>query len=314
MPMSWWTDLKRQVKFCEPFSEHTTLKVGGIADIWFEPHNLRSLKKVLTSCRKKGIPFLVIGNGSNLLVKDSGVRAVVIHLNSPYFKRISLNNSGLTVGCAVSLKKMVNVTLGKGLGGCEFLAGIPGTIGGALITNAGVRDLFCRNERRYCSIAKKRRQCSIGSIVEEVEVIDREGKLRIIKRKDIRFGYRHSSLEEFIILKAKIKLERKGKGEMKSAIDRFMKYKITSQELVKPSAGSIFKNPPGASAGKLIESCGLKGFRIGDAQVSAKHANFIINIDKAQSRDILALIKLVQDRVRARYDIKLKLEIRIVGE
>lgn len=303
--MNWWPDLKRQVKFCEPFSRHTTLRVGGIADIWFRPHNLRSLKKILTSCRKKGIPFLVVGNGSNILVTDNGVRAVIIHLNSPYFKKISINNDGFTVGCAVSLKKMVNIAQGEGWGGCEFLTGIPGTMGGALITNAGVRDLFCRKKRKYCSV---------GDIVEEVEVIDREGKLRIVKRKNIKFGYRHSSLEEFIILKAKIKLKRKEKEEIKSAIDRFMKYKITTQELVKPSAGSIFKNPPGESAGGLIESCGLKGQRIGGAQVSAKHANFIINLGQAQSRDILALIKLVQDRVKTKYNIKLKPEIRIVGE
>lgn len=305
MPMNWWPDLKKEVKFCEPFSKHTTLRVGGIADIWFEPVNLRSLKKVLTSCHKKTVPFLVIGNGSNLLVKDGGVRAVTIHLNSPYFKRVSFNNNGLTVGCAVSLKKMINIAQEKRLGGCEFLAGIPGTIGGAVITNAGVRDIFCRG---------KRKECSVGDIVEEVEVIDRKGKLRIIKRKDIRFGYRHSNLEGFIILKARIKLEKKRKEEIKSAIGKFMKYKIKTQELVKPSAGSIFKNPLGASAGKLIESCGLKGFRIGDAQISTKHANFIINLDQAQSRDVLALIELVQDRVIAKYDIKLKPEIRIVGE
>lgn len=315
--MNWWRDLKKEIKFCEPLSKHTTLRIGGIADIWFEPLDLRSLKRILSSCRKKGIPFLVIGNGSNLLVRESGVRGVVIRLNSSYFKGIDFypkghkNNSSLIAGCGGSLERLVNFARQKKLGGCEFLTGIPGTVGGALVTNAGVRDVFCPTEKRLCSI---------GDIVEEVTVIDAQGSLRTLERKDIRFGYRRSntlkgtSLHKFILLKAKIKLKRKRIEEVESAIDRFMKYKKATQELIKPSAGSVFKNPLHRSAAELIESCGLKGFRIGDAQLSTKHTNFVINRGEAQARDVLALIKLVQDKVKVECDIELKPEIRIIGE
>lgn len=315
--MNWWRDLKKEIKFCEPLSKHTTLKIGGIADIWFEPQDLKSLKKILSSCRKKGIPFLVIGNGSNLLVKEGGVRGVVIRLSSPYFREIDFylntltgtsghkNNGSLIAGCGGSLERLVNFARQKRLGGCEFLTGIPGTVGGALVTNAGVRDVFC---------PMKKRLYSIGDIVEEVTVIDPQGRLRTLERKDIRFGYRRSSLNKFILLKAKIKLKRKKIEEIESAIDRFMRYKKATQELIKPSAGSVFKNPPNRSAAELIELCGLKGFRIGDAQLSTKHTNFVINRGEAQARDVLALIKLVQDRVKAKHNVELEPEIEIIGE
>ncbi len=317
LPMSWWRDLKKEVKFCEPLSKHTTLRVGGIADIWFEPHNLKSLKKILNSSRKKGIPFLVIGNGSKLLVRESGVRGVVAHLNSPYFKKLNFSNSSLTAGCGVSLEKLVNLSRQKGLGGCEFLTGIPGTVGGALITNAGVRDVFCEKKKRLrypkghkYSIGHK----SIGDIVEEVTVIDPQGILRNLKREKMRFGYRHSNLDKFIILKVKFKLKRKKLKEIDSAINKFMKHKKATQELIKPNAGCIFKNPYNRSAARLIDLCGLKEYRVGGAQISTKHANFIINRANAQARDVLALIKLVQDRVKAKYATELKTEIRIIGE
>lgn len=332
--MNWWQDLKREVKFCEPLSEYTTLRVGGVADIWFEPRNLTSLKKVLALCRKKDIPFLVIGNGSNLLVKQGGVRGVVARLSSPYFKELSSNHNStlkhvpfgvgtsIVVGCGVSLSRLVNFARQRGLGGCEFLAGIPGTIGGALITNAGVRNI----------LSKKEKLCNIGDIVEEVTLIDSQGLLRTLKRKEMKFAYRCSntltgtSLGKFVILKAKIKLQKKKRTEIESAIDKFMNYKKTTQGLAEPNAGSIFKNPPnastlqgtstlkGTSAARLIELCGLKGFKTGDAQVSFKHANFIINRGKAQAADVSTLIRLIQNRVKAKYGVKLQPEIRIVGE
>jgi len=234
-----------------------------------------------------------MGSGSNVLIDDLGVKAVVLRLNSPFFRRLSFRNGHLDVASGVSLSRALRLSQIKGYSGVEFLAGIPGTVGGALAMNAG--------------IAGK----TIGDLVEHAEVMDYNGNVKVLNRKKIKFGYRQSSLAHYIILGARLKLLKKDKGRIKKEIaDRFL-YRRSTQDYSFPSAGCIFKNPGRDQAGRLIDLCGLKGKRIGDACISRRHANFILNLGAAKAEDVMKLINLARKKVKDKFGIALEPEIKI---
>ena len=314
--MKYYKDLKKLTKgkilLNEPLSRHTTFRIGGPAAVWVEPEGVDELRSILKFVKSNRIPFFVIGGGSNLLINDKGFKGVVISLNSDFFKKIKFANNYVSVGSALSLNRLVRKAKENSLGGCEFLSGIPGSVGGALAMNAGTR----RN-----SIFKNHYQ-AIGDLVKEVDVMDSNGRLKTLKKHDINFGYRYSNLGKFIIISTKLKLNRKNKNRISHEINEFLKYKRASQDLLRPSAGCIFKNPrilsnnkvssQTLSAGYLIDAAGLKRYRYGGAAISQKHANYIVNDKGASAKDVLKIMRLVQKRIREKFSISLEPEIKII--
>jgi UDP-N-acetylmuramate dehydrogenase len=239
---------------------------------------------------------LIIGSGSNILVIDKPLNAAVIHLKAACFTNLSRELGVVKAGAGAGLGRFVKYALKHCLSGAEFLIGIPGTLGGALAMNAGGWG-----------------KC-IGDLVVDATVIDYNGKVKVLKKREIKFGYRKSSLSKYIILGARFKLRPSKKKHIKDNLDRYIKYRKETQDLTLPSAGCIFRNPNDHSAGKagrLIDLCGLKGASIGGACVSRKHANFILNKSHAKAEDILRLKKLIEDRVKGRFGIILEPEIII---
>jgi len=291
--MNWWKCLKGRVKLNEPLRTHTTFGIGGSAKFFIEPRNEEDLKSLLNILKRYNISFLVMGAGSNILVCDKGVGGVVLRLSSPYFKKIKIRDNHIEAGAGASLGSVINQAKEHGLSGLEFLVAIPGTMGGALTMNAGAWD---RN---------------IGDLVETVRIMDYNGNIVTLNKNDIKFGYRASSLTRYIILSSCIKLIKRKKSTVKNRIKKYLDLKRSRQDLSVGSAGCIFKNPKGHSAGRLIDLCGLKGKRIGGAFISEKHANFIINRGNAKSRDILKLVALVKKRVKHKFNIILEPEIKI---
>ena len=293
--MNWWRNLKGRIRLAEPLKNHTTFKIGGPAKFFIEPQDPNDLRLLLSLVKRYNLSLLVIGRGSNLLISDKGINGVVLRLNAPWFNKLSYKDNYLEAGSGALLSRVVLFAKGHGLSGAEFLVGIPGTVGGALAMNAGV----ARDNR------------SIAELVESVTVMDYRGNRKILNKKDIRFGYRTSSLSKYIILSALIKLNRKNKEQINDKIKAYLKYRKLTQDLSKPSAGCIFRNPKGHSAGRLIDLCGLKGKRIGDTGVSRKHANFILNLGKGSARDVCKLMDLIRKKVNNKFDINLTPEIKI---
>ncbi|MBU1905835.1 MAG: UDP-N-acetylmuramate dehydrogenase [Candidatus Omnitrophica bacterium] len=289
-----FNEIKGRVRFKESLKRHTSFRIGGAAKFFIQPKDIADLKLVLISAKKYNIPVFIVGAGSNILVDDKGLEAIVLSLSTAYFKKISYSQQYLEAGSGFSLNRMVSGAARHGLSGLEFLIGIPGTLGGALAMNAG-------------AWGKK-----IADIVENVTVADYHGNIKKLDRKNIRFVYRGSSLQRYIIINARLRLCKKKKKEIQNTICEYLKARRSSQGDLALSAGSIFKNPTsGSPAGKLIEQCGLKGRRIGDAYVSPKHANFILNKNKASSTDVIKLISLIRRRVKDKFNIELEPEIKI---
>ena len=295
--MNWRRDLKGKIRFREPLSKHTTFKIGGAARVYIEPRDCADLKILLKKTKRYKIPLRLIGRGSNILVADRGLKAAVIKLSAPYFRKINSEGEKIRVGAGVELAEIIKFCLQHKLGGLEFLWGIPGTLGGALIMNAGISD--------------KGKNLSIGDLVSEVEVMDGCGKIKIFKKEKLKFNYRNSNLANYIVIAASLKLKRQDREKIKAQIKSYARQRCLNQELSYPSAGCIFKNPLHGSAGKLIDLCGLKGTRLGDAEVSPKHANFIINKGKAKAEDVLSLIDYLKRKVKQRFKIDLAPEIEI---
>lgn len=286
--------LLSMMKFCEPMAGHTTFRIGGPADIWAQPVDLDSLAEILNLCRQDNIQVLAVGNGSNLLIKDKGVKACVINFDAGAFKNINIEDNVVTAGSGLCLSKLLNILSDKGLSGIEFLAGIPATVGGALVTNAG-GDKW------------------ISERVEEVTVMDLKGQVSVLNKSDIAFRYRSSSLRKYIVLSAKFRFEKSDRDCIRDNIKKCFSEKLNKQELDKPSAGCVFKNPKGDSAGRLIDASGLKGRNVGGAFVSTKHANFIINSGKATCDDVLKLMDIVRDSVKKDHKVELEPEIKVIG-
>lgn len=298
--------IKGKVKFEEPLSGHTTFRIGGPAWAWVEPADTDELRNLILFSRQEAIPLFIIGRGSNILVKDGGLKGIVVSLESENFRKIDFDLHNLTGGSGLKISELLNLSRMLGLGGCEFLSGIPGTLGGAVVMNAGVRNAV--KESRYDFL-------TVGNLVEEVEVMDYEGNFRRLSKRELKFSYRNSNLFEYIILRCTLKLGPRPKESIEKDIEEFLKRKKDSQDLNFPSAGCIFKNPKDLfiSAGELIESSGLKGERIGYAQVSRKHANFIINRQDAKAGDVLRLMDLIIQKVEKDHGITLEPEIKIIG-
>ncbi len=304
--MSWQEELSKivtgKIRLREKLSGHTTWRIGGETDALVEPTDLVDLAKIIKFARKSKLPVFILGAGSNCLISDKGVKGIVIKLTQPFFNHIELKGNLACVGSGVALSRLINLTQDKGLSGCEFLAGIPGTLGGALAMNAGVRDIC------------------LADLVREVRVLDFTAREKFLKEKDIKFAYRNSGLSKFIIISAKLKLSPKGKKAIFSNIKRFAAYKKNIQDLKSKSAGCVFKNPSqnfqnnNLTAGKMIDACGMKGARVGGAVVSDIHANFILNRGDASAADILKLMRLVKERVRQRFKVSLQPEIKLIGK
>lgn len=285
--------IRGKVRAQEPLNKRTTFRIGGAAEVFIEPKDTADLKLLLKSARKNKKKVLIIGAGSNILAPDKGVNAIVVKLSSPAFTRISCRGIFVEAGTAVSLNNLVRFTAGLGLKGAEFLAGIPGTLGGALVMNAGAWG------------------GTIGALVAEATVLDYNGITKILKRKGLIFQYRKSNLEKFVILSARLKLEKADKTEIIKQSKKYLAQRKITQDNSFCNAGCIFKNPKGKSAGALIDSCGLKGMRVGDAWVSSRHANFILNKGKASAQDVLDLMDIIKKRVKAKLNINLQPEIKI---
>lgn len=289
--MNWPKNSKVRVNY--PLKNKTTFKIGGRALFFSEPIGALELKSLIRHAGKNRLPVFILGAGSNLLVGDRGVRGLVIKLSSPDFKGISLSKDGIRAGAGTALNEIIRFAQNKSLSGLEFLAGIPGTVGGALAMNAG-----CRGS-------------NIGDLVKEAEVMDRGGRVITLKRSQAKFGYREAGLAKYIILSALLKLKNGKKSEIKNTIKKYLEERRRSQDLTMPSAGCIFKNPENDSAGRLIESCGLKGRKAGGALISEKHANFIVNKGNASAKDVLGLIRLAKKEVKDKFKLELQPEIKI---
>ncbi len=284
------------IKIDEILSGFVNFKVGGPADILLIPKNKEQVIKSIEICRENNIPYYVIGNGSNLLIRDGGFRGVVLSLKE--VNNITVDGDVIEAECGAMLKDLSNTALKNSLTGVEFACGIPGTIGGAIHMNAGAYN------------------GEVSQVVESVEVIDENGKVLELNNKQLEFGYRSSRVMRagYIVLCAKFKLV---KGEVKSIKDLVADLtdkRESKQPLEYPSAGSTFKRPEGYFAGKLIEDAGLKGYTLGGAAVSDKHSGFVINKGNATAKDITDLIKYIQDEVKRQFNVELHTEVRIIGE
>lgn len=284
------------VRHDESMAGHTTWKVGGPADIYVEPGSEADLAAILRFCTEHHIPWFIMGRGSNLLVRDGGLRGVVISLAQPVFKGIRMEGQRVACGAGARLKEIVMEARRNGLGGLEFLEGIPGSLGGALRMNAGAMG------------------SSLFQVVESLRVMDPAGQISEWPAGSVAVEYRRCPfLEDHIALSAILKAVPAEKTAIDSRLAEYSQRRWTTQPAA-PSAGCVFKNPPQTSAGKLIDECGLKGFRVGGAVVSDKHANFIVNDGHASAQDVLDLVAIVRNRVKVARGIELETEVKIVGE
>ena len=286
-----------QIKPEEPMKNHVTFRVGGPADFFVTPKNYEELSGVLKCCAKYEMPCYIMGNGSNLLVSDQGYRGVVIQLFRQ-LNDIQCEGNVIRTQAGALLSAVANRALEEKLTGFEFAAGIPGTLGGACVMNAGA----------YGGEMK--------DVLKSVTVLTREGERITLQKNELELGYRTSIIakKDYIVLEAEIELETGDAEEIKAVMDDLKERRTTKQPLEYPSAGSTFKRPEGYFAGKLIQESGLQGFQVGGAQVSEKHCGFVINKDQATAADIAELIRQVQDRVEEKFGVRLETEVKRLGE
>lgn len=287
-----------EVEFNAPMKKYTSFKCGGDAKLLIIPPSAESLSAVIGYCQKCGVKPLILGNGSNILVTDDGINGVVIKIGSGISKIKLLNETTIYCEAGASLQSLCRYALNNSLSGLEFAYGIPGTLGGAVYMNAGAYGGEMKDVLYSCTH------------------IDDSGNSCELLKEDLNLGYRKSAYtyNGCTVVSAVLKLKRADKAEIKAAMDANMKKRKDKQPLEYPSAGSTFKRPEGYFAGALIESSGLKGYTVGGAQVSEKHAGFVINKNKATASDVLELIKNVQNIVYEKHGVMLETEVKIVGE
>ena len=283
----------------EPMSKHTSLKIGGIADYFIKIKSIEELKNVLEFTNKNKIKTTIVGNGTNLLVKDGGIRGVVIKLELIDFKiKKMANEVQITVGSGMTLAALAAVALKEEIAGLEFLSGIPGTIGGAIRMNAGA----------YGSEMK--------DIVVKTRYMTYDGKIKTLDLDEHEFVYRNSifSRLDVIIIDTTISVKKGNKEEIENKMNEYSVSRKNSQPLEYPNAGSTFKRKEGVITAKIIDECGLKGFNVGDAEVSTKHAGFIVNKGKATAKDFLELVEHIKKEIKNKTGLDLELEILVIGE
>lgn len=292
--MSWYAGFEPICRPDCPLAEYTWYRLGGPARWLFEPRDDAELAGLVAACRGAGVPWRVLGRGANVLVRDAGFDGAVLRLDAPFFQRVIYENSQVTAGAGVDFPKLVKETLQRGLVGLEALAGIPGTMGGVTRMNAGGR------------------YGEIGRFVRRVRVLEADGALNDRSAETLGLGYRRTALEGCIVIATTLEL---GPGDREAALARhkhIWNEKYDSQPPVSArSAGCIFKNPPGHAAGRLIDQAGLKGTRAGQAEISARHANFIVAHDGATAADVIGLIELARQRVREQFGVALETEVEI---
>lgn len=287
---------KDNIKTDEIMRKHTSFKVGGPADVMVYPVNFNMVKNLISFFKTNNINYYVMGNGSNLIIKDGGFRGVVINLTK--LNEITVNDDTIIAQCGALLSLVARRALEKGLTDLEFAAGIPGSIGGAIAMNAGAYD------------------GDMSKVVVSALVIDDNGEILELSRDELQLSYRNSIVlnKGYVVLETKLKLHHGDAEAIKAKMNDFAERRRSKQPLEYPSAGSTFKRPEGYFAGKLIQDAGLKGKSVGDAQVSEKHSGFIINKGNATAREIMELINVVQNTVFDMYGVELHTEVRIVGE
>lgn len=281
----------------EPMAKHTSFRIGGPADVLAQPGNEAELAELLKRAAHHAVPVTLVGNGSNILVRDKGIRGLVIKLSN-LFSSITVEGNVLTFGSGISLAMASKKAASLSLSGLEFAVGIPGTIGGAVYMNAGAYD------------------GEMAKVVTSVQVMDRQGQSSQLKAEELDFSYRHTALQNsgLIVTSVTVSLQPSEAESIKAKMDDFSQRRIAKQPLELPSAGSMFKRPVGYFAGTLIEQTGLKGYTVGGAQVSTKHAGFVVNVGGATAKDVLQLIRDVQDRVLAAQGVQLEPEVLVLGE
>lgn len=281
----------------EPMSKHTTFKIGGPADCFVIPSTVEEAVKVIKIIHKYNMPFTMIGNGSNLLVMDKGIRGIVVNLNER-FAKIEQKKNILRVQCGALMADVSKFAGSCSLTGLEFAVGIPGSIGGCIFMNAGAYDGEIKNA------------------VKSVTTVTKDGKLVRYTKEQAQFGYRHSIFQDNgdLILEVELELSFGDKEAIEAKMADLTQRRETKQPLELPSAGSTFKRPPGYFAGTLIDQTGLKGLTVGGAQISTKHAGFVVNIGGATAQNVLDLIAQVQKRVYEKHGVKLYPEVKMIGE
>ena len=281
------------IKQNEPLSKHTTLCIGGNADYFVEIFNEQQLILLLKVIYKNKIKFYIIGGGSNILFSDEGFRGIIIKLCGD-FCRYCIQENKIVCGSAVNLSFLSKITADKELSGLEYFVGIPGTVGGAIYGNAGTKNM------------------SISSVIDKLEIVDFTGIKKILNKKDLKFEYRKSNLQNCVITKAFFILKKTDKNDILKVILQEIDKRKKTQPVGTKNAGCIFKNPKNDSAGRIIDSLNLKNYSIGDIKVSNIHANFIINENNGSAKDMLNLIDFIKNEVKKKYGISLETEIKII--
>ena len=285
-----------KVKFSEPIKNHTYTKLGGKADVFITPSKYKEIQFILHNAYNLNVPVTILGNGSNVIVKDGGIRGITLNLKR--LKKLSSLNNVITAQSGSTLFDVSQKALINELSGFEFACGIPGTVGGALYMNAGA----------YGG--------QISDVLERALVLTEEGEFLTLLKEDMLLGYRRGIFSErkYIVLEADFRLEKSNYFQIKRKMDELTLAREMKQPLEYPSCGSVFKRPPNQYAGKLIQDSGLQGVRIGGAEVSKKHAGFIINVNEAKAEDYIQLIDFIKESVKEKFEVELETEVIIMGE
>jgi UDP-N-acetylmuramate--L-alanine ligase/UDP-N-acetylenolpyruvoylglucosamine reductase len=285
-----------RLKIREPLKPHTSIKIGGPAECWFEPEDAQSLARALKIAKGLGTPVHVLGGGSNLLIADEGLEGLVVHLGAPAFKQLEMRDDEVVAGGGAALSAFLQFLIAHDRGECEFLMGVPAQVGGAVMMNAGSA------------------QAWIGSYLTRLEAVTFDGELRELGREEIPFTYRSSGLKDLVIVRAAFRFPHVPGARTQQNIAEYAEYRKKTQDLRHANAGCMFRNPAGAgkSAGQLIDEAGLKGTRVGHAQISDIHGNFVVNLGGARQRDVLELIRLAEETVDQKYNVRLEREIKVL--
>ena len=292
-------ELEQKIIFDEPMKKHTSFKIGGTADYFFKATTLEELQNIIKFAKIKELPITIIGNGSNLLVTDKGIRGLVIKIDIKKLKKEKKDEFAvIEVGAGNKLMALATKMKDEELSGLEGLSGIPGSVGGAIVMNAGAYGKEMKD------------------VVLSTTCMDKNGKLYTFSNEEQEFSYRNSIFQkkDYIIIETKLKLEYGKKDEIQKRMEEYFKSRKEKQPIEYPSAGSSFKRQEGIITAKLIDDVGLKGYKIGGAQVSEKHAGFIVNYNNATATDVINLINYIKEKVYSKYGIKIEEEIKIIGE